>query len=240
MNPYASGSLFKRFGYGMHHAGRNGGGSGGIGIAALGVAGFTDGRRGMDMEAGCIPFPADSDLPTGFFDGRKESGSSATLPTASGMRRAPPQPAYKSNKKAKPSAKQKKPSVDYTANPGQFVKQRVAKDFGDDIYFGTIDRFERDDEDANVVYWKITYDDGDLEDFDEKDLRAALKMYDACKHNDTKPKTSAGSDADADGDADDDVDGKPMEEVGGGDDDDENHSKADANAENEGEDADEI
>ena len=94
----------------------------------------------------------------------------------------------KSNKKAKQAAKQKKPKVDYTANPGQFVKLRVAKDFGDDIYFGTIDSFERDDEDANVVYWKITYDDGDREDFDEKDLRAALKMYDACKHNDTKPK----------------------------------------------------
>ena len=36
----------------------------------------------------------------------------------------------RSNKKPKQAAKQKKPKVDYTANPGQFVKLRVAKDFG--------------------------------------------------------------------------------------------------------------
>ena len=144
----------------------------------------------------------------------------------------------KSNKKAKQAAKQKKPRVDYTANPGQFVKLRVAKDFGTgknvDLYFGTVTGFERDDEDDSVVYWSIKYDDGDGEDFDEKDLRVALRMYDACKQSDTKPKASADSDAD------DDVDGKPMEEVGDGDDDDENHAKADVNAENEGEDVDEI
>lgn len=142
----------------------------------------------------------------------------------------------KSNKKAKQAAKQKKPRVDYTANPGQFVKQRVAKDFGKgkdvELFFGTITGFERDEEDDNVVYWAIEYDDGDREDFDEKELRDALRMYDACKHSDTKLKTSANSDAD--------VDGKPMGEVGDGDDGDENHSKADENAENEGEDAGEI
>ena len=103
-----------------------------------------------------------------------------------------PVPKNKPKKKARQAPKQakkeqKKPRVDYIGNPGQFVKQRVAKDFGDDIYFGTIIGFDEPEEDGGkVVYWKIKYDDGDQEEFEKKELKDGLRMYDACKHNDPK------------------------------------------------------
>jgi len=111
-----------------------------------------------------------------------------------------PVPKTKPKKKAREAPKQakkeqKKPKVDYIGNPGQFVKQRVAKDFGDGIYYGTITGFDEPEEDGGkVVYWKIKYDDGDQEEFEKKELKDALRIYDACKHNDPKRPSPEGDD----------------------------------------------
>ena len=121
-----------------------------------------------------------------------------------------PVPKTKPKKKARQAPKQakkeqKKPRVDYTENPRQFVKQRVAKDFGDNIYYGTITGFDEPEEDGGkVVYWKIKYDDGDQEEFEKKELKDALRIYDACKHNDPK-KPSPEDDDDAKEDSKDDA-----------------------------------
>ena len=121
-----------------------------------------------------------------------------------------PVPKTKPKKKARQAPKQakkeqKKPKVDYIGNPGQFVKQRVAKDFGDGIYYGTITGFDEPEEDGGkVVYWRIKYDDGDQEDFEKKELKDALRMYDACKHSDPK-KPSPEDDGDVQEDSKDDA-----------------------------------
>ena len=138
-----------------------------------------------------------------------------------------PVPRNKLKKKARPSPKpapkEKKPRIDYAANPGQFVKQRVAKDFGDAIYYGNITGFTNN---GNVVYWRIEYDDGDEEELDKKELRDALKMYDACKHNDSKKPS-----------AEDDISGVPMQEAKGGDKETKEDSKDEASMENGGDEA---
>ena len=55
-----------------------------------------------------------------------------------------------------------------------------------------------------MVYWKIKYDDGDQEEFEKKELKDALRIYDACKHNDPK-KPSPEDDDDAKEDSKDDA-----------------------------------
>ena len=80
--------------------------------------------------------------------------------------------------------KQKKPRDDCTVYCGQFVKRRVAKEFGDVVYFGTISSFKRDEDGDNVV-WSVQYDDGDREEIDEKQMWEVLMIYDAFKHIET-------------------------------------------------------
>ena len=58
-----------------------------------------------------------------------------------------------------------------------FLMTRVAKNFDGNTYFGTIQAIKG-------VYWHVVYDDGDEEDFDKKDLVAALKLYEKTKKSD--------------------------------------------------------
>jgi hypothetical protein len=79
-------------------------------------------------------------------------------------------------------------------NPKQFVGKRVAKEFAvqdpesddpekmvDAIFFGTV-RYLSDE--AKVWYY-VKYDDGDGEELDLKDLKWALKLYEANKKDDS-------------------------------------------------------
>jgi len=148
---------------------------------------------------------ADSDSDT--------NGEAAAARKGSAKPKMPvPSPRNKPNKRAKRSPKQTQPGIDYTANPGQFLNQRVAKDFDGQIYYGTITSYndDADDDDDDDVIWSIVYDDGDKEDLNERELRAALKMYDTNAHDDPKKKSLNNGGANGD------IDGEPMEEAGNG------------------------
>lgn len=77
MDAIASGAFWHDHLFGLMHAGRNGGGAGGIALdltkfkpdksmesmlAALGDAGFLDGSKGIDITPGCIPIPKTEDM----------------------------------------------------------------------------------------------------------------------------------------------------------------------------------
>lgn len=71
-----------------------------------------------------------------------------------------------------------------------YIKKRIAKAFEgtngeSEIYFGTIARITNTKE---PYYWHITYDDDDEEEFDEKDIAAALKLYQVHRADDPKTK----------------------------------------------------
>jgi hypothetical protein len=52
----------------------------------------------------------------------------------------------------------------------------VAKYFGEDLYFGYVDREKKDEEDGEQL-WHVTYDDDDQEDYDHEDLKLAMLLY---------------------------------------------------------------
>jgi len=66
-----------------------------------------------------------------------------------------------------------------SGKPLTYITSRVAKTFEREVYFGSI-------VDYNVTskLWKIIYDDGDQEEFDEKDLARSLKLYQKTKQKD--------------------------------------------------------
>ena len=67
----------------------------------------------------------------------------------------------------------------------QFVGRRVAKRFAGEVYFGTIVEFSpASDMAEGLDLWRVSYDDGDSEDYDEKDLEKYLKLYDRKKADD--------------------------------------------------------
>ena len=80
-----------------------------------------------------------------------------------------PAPAKKATpaKKAAPPAKKPTQLEQDRAQVGK----RVAKDFGGDVYGGTVKKFA-----PKGRLWAITYDDGDKEEMNAKELAAALKL----------------------------------------------------------------
>jgi pantothenate kinase type III len=70
--------------------------------------------------------------------------------------------------KAENSGSASKPLV--KKDPNHFISKRVAKYFGDELFFGTVTRY-------NGKYWHISYDDGDNEDMNVKELHQFLKLY---------------------------------------------------------------
>ncbi|CAJ1949318.1 unnamed protein product [Cylindrotheca closterium] len=69
-----------------------------------------------------------------------------------------------------------------------YINKRVAKAFegpGGEaaIYFGTIDKVTQPKE---PFYWHVIYDDEDEEEFDEKDILSALRLYQVHRNDDTE------------------------------------------------------
>lgn len=67
-----------------------------------------------------------------------------------------------------------------------YVGKRVSKKFGKRNFFGEIKEKWFDEKDKNAPRWNVKYDDGDEEDFDEKELANALKRYEKSKRFDFK------------------------------------------------------
>jgi hypothetical protein len=65
------------------------------------------------------------------------------------------------------------------------VGKRVAKKFGKKLYFGVIKEKWTEEKDG-AAKWHVKYDDGDEEDFNEKELDSALNQYEEKKRWDFK------------------------------------------------------
>lgn len=66
-------------------------------------------------------------------------------------------------------------------DPLTFINRRVAKDFDEGLFFGTVQSY-----DSKQKWFRIVYDDGDEEDFVYKMLRFHLDYYDRVKHKDVQ------------------------------------------------------
>ncbi|KAL3923294.1 MAG: hypothetical protein SGILL_001733 [Bacillariaceae sp.] len=77
----------------------------------------------------------------------------------------------------------------FTGDAREYINQRVAKWFDDDLYFGTIKSISHQGEGGDV-WWHVLYDDDDQEDFDVRQLRKGLKDYEENQSSD--PKNKAG------------------------------------------------
>jgi len=74
-------------------------------------------------------------------------------------------------------------------DPRSIIGKRVAKQFDDGLYFGsieeylpagTVDKFDNE-------FWSIEYDDDDQEDAPKEDILEMLKLYERHKHLDKGP-----------------------------------------------------
>ena len=61
-------------------------------------------------------------------------------------------------------------------SPFSFIGLRIAKCFGEDVFFGTIKKYI-EPASSEPDLWHIVYDDDDQEDYDAKDLRKAIALY---------------------------------------------------------------
>jgi hypothetical protein len=84
----------------------------------------------------------------------------------------------------------------FNGDPTEFINQRVAKWFEDELYFGTIESISNQG-DGVETWWHVLYDDDDQEDFDIRQLRKALKDYEENKSSDPKKKVNTATDRDA-------------------------------------------
>merc|ERR1712008_167465 len=66
-----------------------------------------------------------------------------------------------------------------------YVGQRLSKKFGKRNFFGEIKEKWLDEKDK-TPRWNVKYDDGDIEDFNEKEVANALKKYKRVKRFDYK------------------------------------------------------
>lgn len=81
-------------------------------------------------------------------------------------------------------------------NPFSYVNQRIAKYFGDEVFFGRVKRYIEPTSGEDDL-WHIVYDDDDQEDYDGKDLRKAVALYKTKRSEDkvSKVKEIEGLDA---------------------------------------------
>mmetsp|Transcript_106478 Transcript_106478/g.159276 ORF Transcript_106478/g.159276 Transcript_106478/m.159276 type:complete len:667 (-) Transcript_106478:119-2119(-) len=86
----------------------------------------------------------------------------------------------------KPRGKAKK------SNAQAYLGRRIAKAFEQEndegkivteIFFGTIDKIAKD---TGVMLWHVQYDDDDEEEFDEKDIESAIRLYQVEQGGDPK------------------------------------------------------
>lgn len=101
-----------------------------------------------------------------------------------------------SEKGASPSAKKAKrsssPAPKKKVDETKYINMRVAKEFEqeddegqmyNEIFYGTIDAFVGT---PDSPLWHVKYDDDDEEDYDEKDIKKALKLYKSARGGDEK------------------------------------------------------
>jgi len=83
----------------------------------------------------------------------------------------------------------KKSLANYDPN-NAVMEDRIANYFADDLYFGKITKIiEKGVKRGQPAYWRITYDDGDVEDLNRSELKRALILYEEKKMEDTKRST---------------------------------------------------
>mmetsp|Transcript_7947 Transcript_7947/g.23553 ORF Transcript_7947/g.23553 Transcript_7947/m.23553 type:complete len:147 (-) Transcript_7947:281-721(-) len=73
-------------------------------------------------------------------------------------------------------------------DPRKHIGSRVAKDFDGEMYFGKIASYDSDADGVDGGLWHVVYDDGDEEDYEKKELRKSLKLYEKQKGKDPKKK----------------------------------------------------
>ena len=70
--------------------------------------------------------------------------------------------------------KAKKPKVAQSSSkvksPKDYIGSKVAKNFSGKFYNGKCDSYKK-------PYWKIVFDDGDEEEFEEEELKEAIRLY---------------------------------------------------------------
>jgi hypothetical protein len=69
--------------------------------------------------------------------------------------------------------------ISLAERPESYVGKRVAKFFDDECFFGDIDHFDKKNK-----LWRVIYDDGDEEDFDDREVMKHCKVYEENKHKD--------------------------------------------------------
>lgn len=80
-----------------------------------------------------------------------------------------------------------------------YLNRRIAKAFQqedengklvDEIFYGTIDKLVHESE---PVFWHVQYDDDDEEEFDESDVKAAIRLYAIHEKDDPRKSNAAGA-----------------------------------------------
>jgi hypothetical protein len=100
-------------------------------------------------------------------------------------RNAPP------TKTAPPAKAQKVKGARKKEDPLVFIGQRVAKYFGEEVYFGTVKKFSPPATKKDGDLWHIVYDDDDQEDFDYKELKKAVALYESNQKDDKVSRVTA-------------------------------------------------
>jgi hypothetical protein len=86
-----------------------------------------------------------------------------------------------------------KKAVSYKlSDPNDYIDLRIAKVFRKGLFFGTIIEYSPSTENKEQTdLWRVEYDDGDVEDYDEKELVRFLKLYVTNLEKDENPNSKA-------------------------------------------------
>ncbi|CAB9525163.1 Type III pantothenate kinase [Seminavis robusta] len=104
------------------------------------------------------------------------------------------------SKSAPPTKVAKAKTTAKKQNPISHVGLRIAKYFGDEVYFGTIKKYIQPTGKKDEDLWHIVYDDDDQEDYDAKDLRKAIALYKSNKGLDKVSRVTGVAEHGAEGD----------------------------------------
>lgn len=78
-----------------------------------------------------------------------------------------------------PKSKKRKasPARSGDDDPKYFVKRRIAKYFGAEIFFGTIMKYEAPRKSGDLPLWYVLYDDGDQESLEVHEVEQLVALY---------------------------------------------------------------
>ncbi len=68
-------------------------------------------------------------------------------------------------------------------SPIDFINRRIAKYFGEGLFYGTIVSYTTD---KRTLYWQIEYEDGDSEEMDYKEVMEQIDLFDSLKSEHSK------------------------------------------------------